>query len=236
MKRRALILFVLVVALLVGGFGLRVWQAKRQYALNRQLITALAHNAPQEQLRLVALGADPNTRLDAPPAPTFALLVRQLLHLTLPPANDTPTALMLACGCWDDPRTQRNIAAFEQPETLPLIQAMLAHDAHGRALDASGLTALHHAIRRRRTRTAALLLQHGARINAKDYNGEDAVDGGHKYHQRRGTLAAGSGSRPEYAGLWGKHGAVLHCLKFQSGGEREWLSARLFPYQVYRHG
>ena len=170
MKRRALILSVFV-ALLVGGFGLSVWRAKQQYALNRELIAALAHNAPQEQLRLVALGADPNTPLDALPKPTFTLLARQWLHLTPPPINDSPTALMLACGFWYDDRTQRNVAAFEQPETLTLIQAMLAHGARVRARSKFGETALHYAIRRRRAQTAALLLQHGARINVRDYGG-----------------------------------------------------------------
>ena len=100
MKRRRslLLLFVLSALLLIAAGGLWLRQAKRQYALNRQLIDALVHGDFKQALALVNAGADPNTRSTPPPAPTFKLLLHQLLHRSPVPVNNSPTAFIMACG------------------------------------------------------------------------------------------------------------------------------------------
>ncbi len=158
--RRLLILSLLVVALLVGGCGLWVWQAKRQYALNRELIAALLHGDSKQSLVLVEQGADPNTREEPTPAPSFKLLLDQFLNPS-PPVNNSPTALMFACGVIPDLTKERSFPLVPLAENLLLIQAMLTHGANVHARYGE-MTALQDAADAGRWHTVELLLQHGA--------------------------------------------------------------------------
>ena len=96
-RYRSLLGFALILVLLLSGMGLWLHKEQKQYALNRQLIEALTHFDTNQALALVKAGADPNTRLDPPPAPSLQLLLDQLLHRT-PLVNKSSTALLLACG------------------------------------------------------------------------------------------------------------------------------------------
>lgn len=171
-RRRLLLLSVLVVALLVGGCGLWVWQAKWQYALNRELIAALVHNDSKQAIKLVNAGANPNTRYNPPPTPTLKLLFNQLLHRRAVPADNSPTALMLTCGqSWYMHDDKQMLIVHPYPEDIPLVQTMLAHGADIQAIDAGHCSALHYAAARKHPSSVQLLLEHGANINQQGNNG-----------------------------------------------------------------
>ena len=166
-RKRTLILTATTVLALCTVCGLWLHKERQQYARNRALIAALEHNEPSVALALVNVGADPNTRERAAPAPSLKLLVSRLLHHSPPPVNDSPTALHLAC-CrnWSlDGGSQRPVATF--PENLPLLQAMLSHGADVRATTDNKQNALHLAAFVGRWHTVELLLKHGADANAK---------------------------------------------------------------------
>ena len=117
--RRALISSIVVVALLVSGCGLWVWQAKRQYALNRQLMLAILHQDTKQAVACIQMGADPNIRHEIiatsnffSPAEIKRMLQKLLPHH--PSSHDRdPTALTIA-------------VLFEQEEVVHLL---LTHGA-----------------------------------------------------------------------------------------------------------
>lgn len=157
----------------VGACGLWVWQAKRQYALNRQLIAALVHNDSKQALTLVNMGADPNTRYAPPPSPTLKLLLNQLLlHRSSVPADDSSTAFMFVCSAaWYGAGNHIRIS-FNSPEDIPLVRAMLIHGADCKATASQqNWSALHCAVWKGRPQTVQLLLEHGANINQQDILG-----------------------------------------------------------------
>jgi ankyrin repeat protein len=169
MKRRRALLFTFSVVLaLCAACGCWLHRERQQYALNRQLIEVLTHNDTKKALALVNAGADPNTRAQPTPAPSFNLLIDQLLHRSPPPVNSSPTALMLACGA--DWITQQEETDFlvRVKENLPLLQAMLAHGANVNAREENNLTALHEAVRAQHLHSAEMLVLHGADINAQN--------------------------------------------------------------------
>lgn len=170
-RRRLLLLFTLVAALLVGGCGLWVWQAKRQYALNRQLIAALVNRDTKQALALVNVGADPDARCNPPPVPTVNLLLSQLLRRSPGPADSSPTAFLLACGKEYEVVTKSHRRWTVCPQDPQLVQVMLAHGADNKATDTKKQTALHDAASCNHLEVAQLLLQHGANVNAQDISG-----------------------------------------------------------------
>src|SRR5579871_5569409 len=96
-----LLTVLLLVTLVISGLGLWLRSAKRQYALNRQLIAALIHHDDQKALTLVEAGADPNACYKPSSAPSLLKLVKQVLHPSL--ASNSPTAFMIACGApWNN--------------------------------------------------------------------------------------------------------------------------------------
>ena len=155
-QRRVLILSLLVVALLVGGCGLWVRQAKRQYTLNRELIAALENDDDKQALALVNAGADPNAR-------------------ATPAQANSPNALMLACGITWTPAINKPLPNLTSHEDLPLVQAMLTHRANLHARTLADFTPLHCAAYMNRARTVELLLQQGADVNAQDQFGHTAL-------------------------------------------------------------
>ena len=122
--RRALLFIITLVLALCAVCGVWLHRERQQYRLNRQLIAAFVHNDTRQALVLINAGADPNTRAQPTPAPSFNLLLNQLLHRSPPPVNSSPTALMLACGA--DWTTQQEETDFlvRVKENLPLLQAM----------------------------------------------------------------------------------------------------------------
>ena len=171
MKRRLLLSSALVVALLVGGCSLWLWQAKRQYALNRQLIEALRNNDCKQAFILVNAGADPNTLMNPSPAPAFKLLLGQLRHRQPLRAGKSTTALIMACGNLMVLPPDGGSFLTNLPENAPLVEAMLARDADVHAQNGEGATALHYAAVLAHFHTAELLIRRGANVNAVDAKG-----------------------------------------------------------------
>lgn len=173
--RRLIILSLLVVPLLVGGGGLWVWQAKRQYALNRELIAALVTNDTKQALALVNRGADPNTRYNSPPAPTLKLLLNRVFHRSPDIAESSPTAFMLACRAfYKQPETAYD-PQLRRKECPQLVQAMLTHGANTNEKDADGNTPVIKAAMTRNREAIDLLMAHGANINAQNRRGWTAL-------------------------------------------------------------
>ena len=166
--KHALLLTIILVLLLCTVCGVWLHRERQQYARNRALIDALTHNDAITALALVNAGADSNTRLEPMSPPTLPQLVKQLLHHTPPPANDTPTAFMMACGTFWPTGTPEASHWITLDENPLLIQAMLAHGANVNATESVKRTALHNAVVYDRLHTVELLLQHGADVNAQD--------------------------------------------------------------------
>ena len=212
MKRRyTLFLSSLVVALLVSGCGLWVWQAKRQYALNRELIAALAHYDSKQALSLVNAGADPNTRCNPPPAPSFKFLLNQLLR-RLPPPDGSPTAFMLSCGQYWLPSDDGSTKPINGWDDLHLAAIMLTHGADVNAQVTDGDTALTAALYNRHVSMIELLLKHGANINAPDSNGMTPLmlAAHYGYAEEVEPLLA-SGANINMQDQWGNT-ALHHCF------------------------
>ena len=163
--RRSLLLFLTLVLVPVGAGILWVWQAKRQYALDRQLIAALVHNDSKQALTLVNAGANPNTRYNPPPPPMLKILFSQLLHRRHPPAEETPTAWMIACGDILISMSKQEFLPHRYPDDPELVQAMLLHGADLSTQKEDTHLALMCSIFHNRVRTVELLLQSGADVN-----------------------------------------------------------------------
>ena len=146
----------------MGGCGLWVWQANRQYELNRQLIAALVNNDTKKALLLVNAGADPNTNFASPPPPTLKLLFNQLLHRSTIPVDDSATAFLIACGDTEPAYGDYLYNRYNAPEYVPLIETLLAHGADTNRSDWFNLSALHNAVYCHYPHVAQLLLEHGA--------------------------------------------------------------------------
>ena len=146
--RRLLLLSLLVVALLVGGCGLWVWQAKRQYALNRELISAVVVNDGRRALSLVNAGADPNVRYSELFPSGFLYALRERLHGSPMPEDNTPTAFLIVCGETYTSSLHYLHLRENAPEDMPLVEAMLAHGAKWRVTNRRYWTALHFAVGR----------------------------------------------------------------------------------------
>jgi hypothetical protein len=162
--------YAITVLLLLGGTV--AWlNVQWQYALNRQLITALVQNDTEKSLALVEAGADPNTRLKPSPAPSLKQLLQRCLRPKPFPANDSPTAFMLACGMlWtlsEDGSTQW----VEVPHNLPLVRAMILYGADVNAKTANAQTVLMGAVSNGHVDIVELLLQQGAKVNTPNNTG-----------------------------------------------------------------
>jgi ankyrin repeat protein len=91
-----------------------------------------------------------------------------MLHRSPPPANDSETALSIACGgYWNDDITTIEIQDH-RTDDAPLVQAMLLHSATVNVKDEIGCTPLMWTAWSNRPKAARLLLEHGASINARD--------------------------------------------------------------------
>ncbi len=169
--RRSLLLLLTLVLAVVGARGLWVWKAKRQYALNRQLIAALKNNDAKQALALVNRGADPNTRYNPPPAPTLTQLFNHLLHRSLVPANDSPTAFLMACGANWNVSSKDIKYGDDSPRNVSLIRAMLTHGGDSNTTDFQHWSALSIVVWSNNRYIAQLLLEHGANVNAQNLDG-----------------------------------------------------------------
>lgn len=164
--RRSLLMSVILVLLLVAAGGGWLHVQQQQYVLNRQLIAALKSDDTTQALELVKKGADPNTRLQPPPVPSFKLLLALRLHRSVLPANISPTAFLLACGTdYEDKHTHCK-------DETELVQVMLAHGADLHAKTANQYTALEGTVSYNHPIVTEWLLENGANPN------EQYADGG----------------------------------------------------------
>jgi ankyrin repeat protein len=178
-NRRKLTLLTLCVLLagLVGGTDIWFRAQRRHYALNRQLIAALAKSDTKTALALVNAGADPNTRYTPMPAPSLQMLWNELFHRPSPAARASygPTAFIMACGgAWQVRQNPVNMAyaAMTVQDNAPLVAAMIMHGADVNARDEQGWSPLACAVTDEyRLNTVRLLLEHGANANTKNLYG-----------------------------------------------------------------
>lgn len=166
--RRALLFTITIVLALCAACGVWLHKERQQYARNRQLIDALERNDTRQALALVNAGADPNTRFDPPPTPSFQLLLNQLLHHKSPPINESPTAFLLACGMDGTVSEGGTWLRTLLPDDPRLVQAMLAHGADLHTQTADHHTCLEGAISYNHLRVTALLLDNGADVNERN--------------------------------------------------------------------
>lgn len=163
--------FAFAILLFLAVCSRWLWQAKRQFALDRQLITARGQNNSAQALALVIAGADPNTHIDPTPSPTLAALLQRLLCHQPPPVDYSPTAFLLACGIERRESFPEDTVLKESSEDLALLKAMIGHGANISATIAptdteSGRTAFMAAVDLDHPRAAEILLAHGADVNA----------------------------------------------------------------------
>jgi hypothetical protein len=173
---------LLSLVLIVGGVGLWLRSQQRHYVLNRQLISALEQGDNNRALALVNEGADPNTRSKPTPTPSLFDLCKQLLHRSPPPSNDSPTALSISCGAfWDhEPATMQK--QRQAPEATQLVQAMLLHGGNANLPDRDRVTPLFWAVFLHRHNTVGVLLDHGAKVDAKSATATTALMFAVRFH------------------------------------------------------
>ena len=137
------------------------------------------HDDTKKALALVNEGADPNTRLEPTPAPSLKFLLQQVLHRSSFSPNRTPTALMLASGMRFEVRNEirDNLDKPPQfPEDVPLVEAMLAHQASINSQAEDNMTALSSAVTMNQPHIVELLLTHGAHVNERDKTGSTELE------------------------------------------------------------
>ncbi len=170
--KRSILLACGLLLVLVNMPGLLLWKAKRQYALNRQLIAALERYDNKQALSLVNAGADSNTRYNASPAPSLPQLARQLLHRSPPLVDDSSTAFLFVCGAHWHFSDRFIIVREKKSEEGLLVRTMLANGGDCNARDSQDVSALHWAIWRDYSETVQLLLEYGANVNDQDREGK----------------------------------------------------------------
>jgi ankyrin repeat protein len=169
-RQRYVLLTGIVLLVFAGGSFLWLQAEQRRYALNRHLIAVLVQGDDKQALALVEAGADPNTRYKPASVPSLSELVKQLLHRSAPPTNDSPTALSIACGVpWDDGAAAMRFQ-INRPDDTQLLQVMLAHGGNVHANE-EGWPLLTWVIYFHRLKTAAMLLKNGVNVNVRNKEG-----------------------------------------------------------------
>jgi hypothetical protein len=179
MRRKRIALGTLSVIVVVAGVtALWLCAARRQYALDRQLIAALVKKDNKRTLALLDAGADPNTHYTPTPVPTLPELVKRFLHRSPPLVNASPTAFAIACGeRWDNTITtiQWQLSQLGTEDDVSVVRAMLEHGAQVNGADKKGRTPLMAAVYLDRVGKVALLLEKGADVNARRGDGWTAL-------------------------------------------------------------
>jgi hypothetical protein len=199
-------LFTVILLLLVAGVvGLWLRSQQRQYALNRQLIAALVKGDDKQAFALVNEGADPNTRYTPTPVPSLLQQARQLLHRSASPVNNSPTALLIACGApFDFSSSVPASLQYNRPDAPQLVRAMLRHRANVSVPDSIGWMPLMWAVCAKRRDTVSVLLAYGANVNTTDDDGStvlEAAASDNSFHIVR--LLLEHGANPNVAGAKG---------------------------------
>lgn len=154
----------------VGGLWLRL--ARRQEALNRQLIAALVKQDTAQAIGLVNAGADPNTLCEPLPPPSFRQLWNFFFRRTILRVNGGNTAFCLVCG---SPLPGGGLRIGTVDDSPELVRSMIQHGALLNTHDAIGFTPLIWATCSDHPQTISVLLANGAEINAVDKFGDTAL-------------------------------------------------------------
>jgi ankyrin repeat protein len=177
-RYRTVLVVGAVFLLIVGACGLWLHSARRQEALNRQLIAALVRGDAKQALVLVNAGADPNTPVEPLPAASLGQLWNTLVRRSPIPVNHSPTALLIACGAsWSKHVRYRSgllrvAYGGNTSDPVQLVEAMLRHGANAEAKDTNGMTPVMWATRQQNTKSLDALLKHGVNVNAISDFGE----------------------------------------------------------------
>lgn len=157
-RKRRIGLYVWGLAAL--GCGLVVWLTWVQYrrvVLARPLFAAILRNSPESVARLLAQGADPNSR-DRPTAPQNVreMLLQLFRHREQDRDENFETVLMAASRLTDP----------------GIARMLIQRGANIRAIGPNGYAALHHAAASGSSRVAELLLERGADPNQRIKGGD----------------------------------------------------------------
>jgi len=161
-KRRALLLSLLILLLLVGipvGFLLREY---RQERLNRDLIEAIVTNDTPSVLTALNAGASPNAPLLPPDKRPILRRWFARIFQREPPLRLDQTVFLVAV----EGVRGRNTAP---PENGAILKAMLDHGANINVQDEAGYTVLIIAAASDHAETVKLLLDRGANTAIKSY-------------------------------------------------------------------
>jgi hypothetical protein len=173
-RRRSTLVTLLLLTGMIVSAGLWLRAERRQFALDRELIAALAKNDAQKALVLVNSGADPNTPYNPLPPPSLRQLWNYMLHRSPLPTTDSPTAFCIVCGaCWVD--ESGSVKAMVGAENPQLVQSMLQHGVKPNMHDTTGWTPLLYAVFFNHPKTVDLLLDHAADPNLPARDGTMAL-------------------------------------------------------------
>ena len=168
--RRAALLTLWLLAGLVGACMLWLRLERHQYALDRQLIAALAKGDDKQALALVNAGADPNTPWDPTPMPSLSQLAKQVLHRIPPSVKTSYIAFDEVCDFAMSPYFPKREPGATTASN-PLIRAMLQRGANVNVKNPEGRTPLMLAANDEYADMVPLLLERGADVNARDSRG-----------------------------------------------------------------
>lgn len=160
------ILFLFLVPL--GMTVKKVYRELRQPELNRALITAVKKSDTAEVVALLREGADPNAR-DLPlDGRSMWLRLRDRFIWKPIRTISAPTALLVVLGTDEQ--------HYYRQENVPLVKALLNAGAEVNVKDGTyGRPPLIWASEAKKRNTSRVLLERGARINARDDNGDTAL-------------------------------------------------------------
>ena len=153
-SKRIGLIFLSLLAVLLGSLVWLTYREVRQEKLNRALIAAIKHNDTSAALTLLAEGADPNSRDEPPQHISLRRLILDKLRNRRAAPSTAPTALLLACS-WDTRGT-------EAPDNAVLVKALLDR---GAAVEGAGDSPLLEAAYQDNTVVCTLLIERGANVN-----------------------------------------------------------------------
>ena len=171
-KRFGLV-FLLVLAVLVGSAGWLTNQQIQQHKRNQALIAAIRANNTPAALDLLKKGADAN----APDSSNHNVSMKELLvqKLRRQSTDRDITALIAALGVQVFHENGKIMEVSWPQEDLPLLKALLDKGADVNASGPNGFKPLHYAALSREHKALQLLLDHGADINVRTSAGRTAL-------------------------------------------------------------
>lgn len=169
--------FLLLLAVLVGGLGWLTYRLIRQEKLNRALFATIYANQPEEAIRLLEEGADANARVNRNQPVSLHEHLTELWN-RLRGQRGTPqteNSLTPLVTMYRPSHGASGALPFIHPENLRLLKGLLDKGADVNAKDEDGNPALMLAITQEYRDSACLLLDRGADVNVRDSDGITAL-------------------------------------------------------------